>query len=154
MPATIDSQAEIQGLLDREAIRTLPNLYCHYVWRNDAEGLVGLFARDGVFDEPSLGRIVGHDALRAIYRRALSTLSPKPYIHNHVVMLEGPDRASGACYLDLRIPHRPEAGAIAAYYDDRYVKKDGRWLFAERKVTMVSEIKGALAEDFARAASE
>jgi hypothetical protein len=148
-----DTAADVQVLLDREAIRALPNLYCHHVWRNDVEALVGLFAEDGVFDEPNLGRIVGRDALREVYRRALGALSPKPYIHNHVVTLEGRDRASGACYLDLRVPSRPEAGPIAGYYDDRYVKENGRWLFAERKVTLLTELKGALAEDFARAAT-
>jgi hypothetical protein len=149
-----DTAANVQALLDREAIRALPNLYCHYVWRNDVEGLVGLFAKDGVFDEPTLGRITGHAALREIYRRALGALSPKPYIHNHVVTLEGPDRASGACYLDLRVPNRPEAGPIAGYYDDRYVKEDGNWVFAERKVTLLTELTGALAQDFARAAAK
>lgn len=36
-------------LTDRDAIRELPQRYCDCVWRDDVEGIVNLFADDGVF---------------------------------------------------------------------------------------------------------
>ena len=150
MPELSRLERELQALLDREAIRELPVLYCHYVWKNDVEGIVGLFSAEGVFDAPGLGRVTGHARLREAYARALQGLAPKPFIHNHVVTLEGPDRATGACYVELRALNQPEAGTIAGFYDDLYVRENGRWRFGERKATLLSE---ALTEELTRARS-
>ena len=146
-PSNIEQ--ELQALLDREAIRELPVLYCHYVWKNDVAGIVGLFSEDGVFDAPGLGRVTGRTQLQAAYERALKGLAPKPFIHNHVVTLEAPDRATGNCYVELRALNQPEAGTITGYYDDVYVKENGRWRFRERKATLLSE---ALNQSLASAA--
>jgi ketosteroid isomerase-like protein len=39
----------VTELADRDAIRALPQRYCACVWRDDVEGIVSLFADDGVF---------------------------------------------------------------------------------------------------------
>ena len=44
----------IMELADREQIRELPQRYCDCVWRGDVDGIVKLFADEGVFT------IVGH----------------------------------------------------------------------------------------------
>src|SRR6202007_1544106 len=93
----------VEELADREAIRELPIKYCDCVWRNDVAGIVGLFAGDGAFI--TKGRKVetraqGHDALLKLYG-SLTTgdMTPRPYIHNHVIELKGGEQASGRCYV-------------------------------------------------------
>lgn len=41
--ATRSVETLVQEMLDREATRDLPVRYCHYVWKNDVEGIVNLF---------------------------------------------------------------------------------------------------------------
>lgn len=138
---------EVQGLLDREAIRELPVRYCHHVWRNEPEQMIELFADECVFDDSAAGglctvtgRVVGKDQLLAAYRRSMGPQPSKPFIHNHVVTLDTPDRATGTCYLDLRMPHRVDAEPIIGWYDDVYVKVAGRWLFAERHASLLGNL--------------
>jgi len=63
--------------------------------------IVDLFTRDGVFGE-SAGRDALVKAYQATFERAATVLGPLPFIHNHVIEFDGPDRATGRCYLDLR----------------------------------------------------
>jgi hypothetical protein len=139
---------ELQGLLDREAIRDLPLLYCDRVWHNDIDGLVRLFSRDGEFAMVFKGkksRAVGHSAMRKIYRQGLS-FGPRPFIHNHVIELTGPDTATGRCYLDLRSTEQNLDIVGAGYYHDDYVKVRGVWKFARRVFTAVRFDSHALTE--------
>ena len=75
-------------LADREAIRELPLKYCDCVWRGDVEGITNLFAENGTFTMP--GRKGEHTwsgraELLKSYKDGLAALTPRPYIHNHVV---------------------------------------------------------------------
>lgn len=133
----VDSQ--LQALLDREAIRDLPLRYCDCVWRDDIDGLIKLFARDGEFAMTVNGQkasAVGHASMRKLYRQGLA-IGPRPYIHNHVVELTAPDRATGRCYLDLRSIKQQMEFIGAGYYLDSYVKIKGEWKFARRAFTAV-----------------
>lgn len=142
----------LNEMLDREEIRTLPNRYCHCVWREDIEGLVDLFSLDGAFEEPSLGRVEGKSKLLEVYRRALNALTPKPFIHNHVILTLKGELATGACYVELRAKSKDGGERyIAGYYDDEYVKENGRWKFRSRKVTLLSP---AVSQDLAAAAAQ
>ena len=40
----------VRELADKEAIRELPQLYCHLVWKKDVPSIVNLFTDDGEFD--------------------------------------------------------------------------------------------------------
>jgi hypothetical protein len=128
---------ELQALLDREAIRDLPLRYCDRVWQNDIAGLVKLFAREGEFAMVVEGKTtsaVGHANLRKIYRQGLA-IGPRPFIHNHVIEVVAPDRATGRCYLDLRSIKQQMEFIGAGYYNDDYVKLRGEWKFARRVFT-------------------
>ncbi|MGO9603610.1 MAG: nuclear transport factor 2 family protein [Candidatus Binataceae bacterium] len=122
-------------LSDREAIRELPVRYCDCVWRGDLTGLVALFSDDGTFTVKGRERSVtqkGHAELRKMYEGALGELNPRPYIHNHVVDLAGPSRATGRCYVELRSFSRNMEWIGSGYYEDEYVKKGEQWKFASR----------------------
>src|SRR5713101_1907917 len=93
----------VQELLDREAIRDLPVRYCHFVWQNDLEGIVNLFTADGSITtgDSKLLEAQGRDNLLRAYKATLSDLTPRPFIHNHVITLHGPEQASGTCYQEV-----------------------------------------------------
>jgi hypothetical protein len=127
----------LQALLDREAIRDLPLRYCDCVWRDDIEGLVKLFAPTGEFVIAIGGQetvATGHAALREVYRKGLA-IGPRPFIHNHVVELQGAKKGRGRCYLDLHSIHQNMQFIGAGHYADTYVKSKGEWKFQRRHFT-------------------
>ena len=131
------SVEQIAGeLADREAIRELPQRYCDCVWRGDVEGLVNLFTEDGEFT--ILGRqrenkTMGRANLLKSYREGLANLTPRPYIHNHVIDLKGQGQASGRCYVELRNASDKMAWLGTGFYNDEYVKVGDQWKFKVRR---------------------
>ena len=132
-----DSDPALQALLDREAIRTLPVRYCHCVWQKDLDGYVNLFTEDGTFSttDPSLPGAQGHAGLRAMIADSLDAMQPRPFIHNHVVELHGADRATGTCYVEVRLRRDGKPWRMAGWYDDEYAKVGGEWKFKSRRIT-------------------
>ncbi len=123
-------------LCDRESIRDLPVRYCDCVWRGDLDGLVALFAEDGTFTVRGREREVtrrGRADLHKMYQDALGELTPRPYIHNHVVELRGKGKAIGRCYVELRSATRNMEWIGSGYYEDEYVKVGEDWKFASRR---------------------
>ena len=132
------AEAAIQELLDREAIRTLPHRYCHTVWQKDFDGYVNLFTPDGWIStsDPTLPRAQGHAELRKAIGEALETMKPRPFIHNHVVELLGPDRAKGTCYVEVRLLRDGKKCLMTGFYNDEYAKVGGEWKFKSRQITI------------------
>jgi hypothetical protein len=134
------AEETLTELSDREAIRDLPVRYCDCVWRGDVAGIVDLFTDDGSFTIKGNEREVttkGRDALLTMYSEGLRDLTPRPYIHNHVVELGYYGRARGRCCVELRNASRSMAWAGTGYYDDEYVKVGEQWKFSSRYFTAV-----------------
>lgn len=130
----------VAELADREAIRELPQRYCDCVWRGDVDGIVDLFAENGVFT--IIGRknettAAGRAELLKSYREGLASLSPRPYIHNHVVELKDGGRASGRCYVELRSASDEMKWIGTGFYHDEYVKDGAKWKFQSRRFNAV-----------------
>jgi hypothetical protein len=138
--AAKSSEAQIQEVIDREAIRTLPVRYCHCVWQKDLDGYVNLFSDDGSISttDPGLPRAEGRQGLRKMIADGLDTMKPRPFIHNHVVELLGPDRAKGTCYVEVRLVRDGKRQLMSGWYDDEYVKVGGEWKFKSRKINIDS----------------
>lgn len=128
-------EEQVAELAAKEAIRALPQRYCDCVWRDDIDGLVGLFTEDGSFiavmPESSM-TVSGRDAILGMFQQALG-MKPRPYIHNHVIEMKGTDQASGRCYLDLRAGRQNLEIMGAGYYEDEYRRVDGEWFFQSRR---------------------
>lgn len=127
----------MQQLLDREAIRDLPVIYCHYVWQNDVEAMVNLFTEDGCLQtsgDPRLQRVEerGRANLRKKYHELLNALQPRPFIHNHVIQQTGPNSAKGTCYQEVRANVDGKSWIGAGHYDDEYAKVGDTWKFRSR----------------------
>ena len=123
-------EARLADLADREAIRELTSDYCQRVQRGDVEAVVELFCEDGSIEmEDTVTR--GHEQLRSSYREALAEMTPKPFIHNHVIELDGLS-ARGICSVEIRLVQDGRAYDAAGHYHDDYRKLDGHWRFQRR----------------------
>ena len=130
----------VTELADREAIRELPQRYCDCVWQGDVAGLVKLFADDGGFtivgkDKETTTK--GHVELEKTYKSALTAITPRPYIHNHVIELKGGGRATGRCYVEVRDASNNLSWLGTGFYNDEYVKVGDAWKFQSRRAQMV-----------------
>ena len=136
MNSASDTARQLQCLLDRDAIRDLVRRYAHLVWQNRPLETVALFAEDGIMDlGTDGGQIQGQAALRAVYSQKIGDIVLYPFVHNHVIDLDG-DRASGFAYLDLRCVREGQSLTGSGYYQDRYVREAEAWKFQYRKLTM------------------
>jgi hypothetical protein len=138
--ASKSNEALVQEVIDREAIRTLPVSYCHCVWQKDLDGWANLFSEDGAVSttDASLPRAQGRAALRKMIGEGLDTMKPRPFIHNHVIELLGPDRAKGTCYVEVRLTRDGKKQLMTGWYDDEYVKVGGEWKFKSRRINVDS----------------
>jgi hypothetical protein len=126
----------VTELADREAIRDLPVRYCDCVWRTDVEGIVDLFTEDGAFSisaQDSENTTTGRANLLKMYKEALASVTPRPYIHNHVIELKGGGHATGRCYVELRDASNNMNWIGTGYYHDDYAKVGEHWKFQSRK---------------------
>jgi hypothetical protein len=133
-------EAMVAELADREAIRALPQRYCDCVWRGDAAGVVDLFADDGAFIVSGGGRdrsVRGRAELLKTYSSDLSSIKPRPYIHNHVIEFSGDRRASGRCYVEVRNAADNMNLLGTGYYNDEYVKVGDQWKFQSRSINLI-----------------
>ena len=138
----------VTELADRDAIRELPQRYCDCVWQGDVDGIVNLFAEDGVFTivgRKNENTARGRAELLKSYKEGLASLTPRPYIHNHVVELKASGRASGRCYVELRDASNKMGWLGTGFYNDEYVKVGDQWKFQSRRVQLVHG-EGRMAE--------
>ncbi len=79
--------------------------------------------------------IQGKAALLQEYQRMLGPDEFHPFVHNHIIDLEG-DGARGTCYLDVRASVNGRSMIGSGFYQDRYAKVAGKWRFRSRRLTM------------------
>jgi len=134
--STIDVEATVRALADKEAIRDLARRYAHCVWTKDVPGAVGLFTDDGEMDTGERPPIRGRTALLESYQNMITGPTMYPYVHQHLIDLDG-DRATGVCYLDLRATLLDKTKMTGfGYYHDVYVRVGGEWQFRSRKLVL------------------
>ncbi|MFF2121587.1 nuclear transport factor 2 family protein [Kitasatospora sp. NPDC058184] len=134
-----------QEAADRLAIRELVDAYAHCADRRDAEGQMALFTEDTRFlvfmdataAEPTQ-ELRGRDALAPVFDNLNTYRATTHFNGQSTVVLDG-DRASGESYcLAHHLSYGTEAERsimIASIrYLDRFVKRDGKWFFAERRL--------------------
>ena len=130
----------VHELADREAIRELPMRYCDYFYRNDLEGLVGLFTEHGTFIVRGPENEVvtrGRAELKKMFENLIGEVQPRPLVHSHVIELHGENSATGRCYVELRNSKIGMEWAGSGCWEDDYVKVGERWKFASRRLIEV-----------------
>jgi uncharacterized protein (TIGR02246 family) len=123
-------EQRLAELADKDEIRELTARYCFAVADGDAEAVLALFSPDGVFRLRDR-EYRGTEGLRQLYEGTAAGVTPKPFIQNHVIEIDG-DTAQGRCGVEIRMVQDGEAYTVAGHYADVYRRIDGRWRFDSR----------------------
>ena len=132
-------EQRVNDVIARDAIRELTAEYCRNVMRGDGERMVTLFTEDASllthFPEESGQEDVGSRGtaeLRESYRD-LGAMSLKPFIHNHIIEVDG-EQARGFCSVEIRLTQDGVPYTGAGHYEDEYRRVDGNWRFQRREL--------------------
>ena len=131
-------EAKIQELTDREEIRELIANYAHRIARGIPA--TDLFTDDGGFSLKTPGQrlqiVSGGDSVARMYAMIRPEDDhPLPMIHNIQLVIEG-DEAWGLCSNEIRAISAGKSVIGSGYYEDRFLRVNGRWKFAQRDATM------------------
>jgi uncharacterized protein (TIGR02246 family) len=137
--ATLEEQ--VAGLLDREAIRSLVNMYCKAVWDRDPDAFASLWVEDGALVVSGNGMsrtISGRANLRAMITQSLDARPPGPLVHNHVVTVIDDAHAVGEAYVEVLDRAAEHSKSATAHYRDDYLKVAEAWRFQRRELRFAS----------------
>lgn len=142
---TTHTAISAQEAVDRLAIRELVDAYAHCADRRDAKGQMALFTEDTRFlvfmdyasPEPTQ-HLHGRESLAPVFD-ALNAYDVTMHFNGQSTVDLAGDRATGESYCLAHHLTVGEDGArtmmIASIrYLDEFVKQDGEWLFAERRL--------------------
>lgn len=128
-----------QHLADRAAIADLVAAYGDAVSRRDADAWGATWAGDATWS--LMGHeVAGRDAIVALWLGAMAQFDAVSFVTALGPISLGGDTASARCQTHEVL--RTTDGAIrrvAGAYDDSFVRRDGRWLFARRVFAIVIE---------------
>jgi len=129
-----------EELLATLAMRRTAENYAFAVDQVDGERFAAQFIKDGVLVAP-LGNIVGRKALSEVPRRVAERYARTWHaVFNLVPVIKG-DTARAETYGIARHFMRDSSGRPLCYemtirYADQFVRTDGGWLLAERKLQL------------------
>ena len=133
----MDLEVRITRLEDLEAIKQLKARYCEICDDDhDPERITGIFTEDGIWEGRGIGRAVGHQEIRALFRRFQKTISFSQHMTmNPVIEVDG-DMAKGTWYFFGPFTMAEENQALwqACRYHEDYRKVDGAWKIAHLRV--------------------
>ncbi|HEX7751495.1 MAG TPA: nuclear transport factor 2 family protein [Novosphingobium sp.] len=132
------SDAEIQALIDKDAIRDLIHAYCRAVDRLDVALGHSVWHADGYADYGAgYYRGPGRGVIDTICEHHLGLLSHAHRVTNILIALDGDDAGSEsyvAATLRLEREGKPHEIAVHARYLDRWQRRAGRWGLLHRVV--------------------
>jgi ketosteroid isomerase-like protein len=130
---------------DRLAIRELVEAYAHCADRRDAKGQMSLFTKDTHFvvfmnakDPTPSQELHSREELAPVFADLNQYAATMHFLGQTTILTLTPDRGTGETYCmphHLTIDGKNRRLTIAALrYTDTFVKAEGEWLFAERKL--------------------
>ncbi|KPH11084.1 nuclear transport factor 2 family protein [Chryseobacterium sp. ERMR1:04] len=138
------TEQKIQEIEDQAAIRKLVDSYAYCADTRNAQGQMSLFTEDTRFevyydpksDTPSQV-ITNREDLFPVFDN-LNTYDSTMHFNGQNTVTIANDHATGITYCMAHHLTKEEGGqkfmVAAIRYDDQFVKQDGKWLFAERKL--------------------
>jgi SnoaL-like domain len=130
---------------DRVAIRELIEAYAHCADRRDAKGQMALFTADTRFvvymnakDQTPTQELHSREALAPVFADLNQYDATMHFIGQSTILTLAADRATGEAYClahHLTVHGDKRRLMVAALrYSDTFVKMQGAWLFAERRL--------------------
>lgn len=130
---------------DRLAIRELVEAYAHCADRRDAEGQMALFTVDAHFvvymnakDPTPSQDLHSREALAPVFAELNKYDATTHFVGQSTIFTLAGDRAAGEAYClahHITVEGGKRRLMLASLrYLDTFVKKDGLWLFAERRL--------------------
>lgn len=144
-------RADVQRLMDMEAIRQLKHAYFRCIDTANFEELAGLFHEDvlvhfkgGSYEWKLQGRDAYLESIQKSFtRKAIGHHNG----HHPEIQMLGPHEATGIWYLADHMWIQPNFYTTGtALYWDRYVKQAGRWSIRETRYERIYEFMRALEE--------
>ena len=123
---------------EKEAIAELIARYNYAIDHNDFQGWADCFALEGIFDG-MIGQYAAHGELDRFTADVKKLTATTPNLRHYVTNIQtevNGNEARSRCFLMMTSTSK-EGGTkvvIAGEYEDKLVKRNGRWLFTERKV--------------------
>ena len=123
---------------DRLAIGDLFVRYAVALDNGEVETVVACFTEDAALESPAIGRIAGHDAIRAFARhfaeRRAAGVQFRHMITNIAAEIDG-NRARATAYLLVPVTSGGRTRTLPpGRYECELVKEAGEWRFARRAV--------------------
>ena len=133
--AASDLERRVETLESVEAIKRLKHQYCAYCDDGyDADGIAAQFVEDGIWDGgDDFGRYQGREEIHAHFTRVSSQIVFAGHlVMNEIIDVDG-DSARGQWWIIMPATIVMEGVKTAVWllgqYDDRYVRRDGTWLY-------------------------
>lgn len=148
-------EARIRRLEDRQELWDLVARYCVLADERNFAAVVELFVDEGRFQSPR-GWAEGREAVMGYFIDRFPVYGPGfHYPHSQLVTFDDDDHAHGIVPSHAEMSIDGQTLWSAYHYVDRYVRRDGRWRFAERAIDMLylvplSELPTALGEPLRR----
>jgi uncharacterized protein (TIGR02246 family) len=118
--------------IEKLAIQELCALYCHTIDSQDSEGWAQCFTPDGVFEFDG-NAIRGRAALKEYAEVHARVMRCRHMTLNHLYAVNG-DEATGRATTVVTLATEGGYKILGqGAYEDRLVKRDGRWLIAYRR---------------------
>ena len=133
---TIDREAALAALLDKDALREIAMRYCRAIDRRDPALLATVYHDDAhdehgtFFDGPAREFIAGLEKTMSVFEVTQHQISNTSY------RLDG-DLAEGELYFTAyhrTMPPEPKHIIVRGRYLDRYERRGGEWRIAYRKL--------------------
>ncbi len=117
---------------DRLAIRELMDAYSDAVFHHDADNWISNWASDAVWRMPSVD-VSGSVAIKAAWVKAMSAFKFTGFFSSLGSIEVDGDAATARSYAtEILETQDGSMLRLIGTYDDKLVKRDGRWLFASR----------------------
>ena len=118
---------------DELAIRQLVAAYIDAVNRYNGEDWIATWAEDANWDLMGM-KVEGRDAIYQLWQGAMASFEfAIMMLNSGTVHIDG-DSATGRWYVTEHIkPKEGDSNLTLGVYDDEYTKRDGQWLFLDRR---------------------
>jgi hypothetical protein len=134
----VDTNTRLQ--IEHECARLI-RVYCNSIDKHDVEGVVTVFAKDGIWQRPGNPPLKGHDEIRKFVEHHGVGAVSAHYVTNIVVDVESENSASSNAYaLVFRGTGTLDAGPLAmalpqlvVHYQHQFTCDSGKWLMKRKE---------------------